>query len=865
MGFFFTETINRQKKAAKKTQLAVDILEQEECKACPLRDAPVRSGDMKPSGSKNPVVYFLGEAPGKEEDFRGKPFVGPAGSILRKEIPTEWEDKVRFNNTVRTRPPNNRTPVWQEIAACRPSVVRDIEETKPKAIFGMGGVPLRWALGRDDIGQMRGRRFPVKIGNHYCWYYPMYHPSFILRKGKTWKFKKHITEVDLDKNSKIWKIHPSKTNEGLVFSLDMAKAFNEVEDLPPAFDIYENPNTYYDGIECFTGQHSDELTKIKAKLKKFKELPLVGVDIETTCLRPYSNGAKLLSVAIGDYDEVISIALEHREAKWSPLELEKLYLCLDDFLVNSKCTKIAHNLAFELEWFSYFINRKILSNQYWADTQVQAYCIDERTRALDLDTLIHQYFGFKLKDLSNVDRKNLSIEKLDKVLLYNGLDSKYTSFLYEEQKYVIIKSKLKKIEKQQLKRIPPIVRTQLKGIAIDQPAVRRCQKKLGTTVEKLEEDMNNLDVVKEFVYREGGLNPNSTHDTTKIFRDYLKCTEGQRGKRYSTDKEVLEQIDHPLAELLAEYRSVTTIKSTFIDKSRGDHPDTYIYPDGLIHTSLNTMFTKTGRLSSDRPNTQNFPKHGGHKWLRQILIPPKDHAIVAFDYAQIEARVIAMFSQDDFLIKALWDRYDIHMEWAEKFAKAYPPLLSDGKTMKDLRQDIKSNFVFASFYGAIAKTTAVRLGVPEIIVTGLLKEFWETFKGAKVWQRQLKRNYRDKGYVECLTGRRRHAPLSINKIINTPVQGTASDIVVDAMTRLSEFSVEQGRPQFQAIMNIHDDLTFYLPLDTLKEDVGLIAKQMVNVPFEWAHIVPIGVEVEKSEEGWDKMEAFCEFESTDYI
>ena len=166
--------------------LPIELLHRSECKACPLNNQyGLAHPHMEPTGSKRPVVYMLGEAPGADEDKSGEQFVGKAGKTLRSRIPEEWEDHLRWNNCVRTRPRSgdaNRPPTPVEIECCRPSVVRDIEASKPRAIFGFGNVPLEWSTGQAGITKWRGRRFPLKVGKHTCWYYPMFHPSYVNRK-----------------------------------------------------------------------------------------------------------------------------------------------------------------------------------------------------------------------------------------------------------------------------------------------------------------------------------------------------------------------------------------------------------------------------------------------------------------------------------------------------------------------------------------------------------------------------------------------------------------------------------------------------------------------------------------------------------
>ncbi len=192
--------------------------------------------------------------------------------------------------------------------------------------------------------------------------------------------------------------------------------------------------------------------------------------------------------------------------------------------------------------------------------------------------------------------------------------------------------------------------------------------------------------------------------------------------------------------------------------------------------------------------------------------------LMEFDHGQLEARVIAMFSQDKVFVKALWERYDVHAEWARRIALAYPSRiggkknLDDKAVMKTFRNDVKNQFVFPLFFGATLGKTAHELSIPVEAIQPLYDEFWRTFSGVKAYQETMEAFYRKHGYVSCLTGRRRHAPLSYNQIINSPIQGTASDLVVDAMDRLSEMDIWE----YQACLNVHDSLMFVIEEDELE-------------------------------------------------
>lgn len=223
MGLLYQKTVIKQAKAkapvlagkpsaAPRARRDAGVYNRLGCQACPLNNAPVQTPKMKPTLAERTIVYFLAEAPGKHEDeVSGSPLTGPSGTLVRSCIPTDFLDLVSFDNTVRDRPPNNRTPTWQEIECCRSYVSASIEKAKPLLIVGLGAVPLSWMLGVADIKTLRGRFFAVRVGTHSCWFLPTYHPSFILRTAYN-------------------KSKPLQSKMGHCFKMDLERAFEAAKD-----------------------------------------------------------------------------------------------------------------------------------------------------------------------------------------------------------------------------------------------------------------------------------------------------------------------------------------------------------------------------------------------------------------------------------------------------------------------------------------------------------------------------------------------------------------------------------------------------------------------------------------------------------
>lgn len=767
-------------------------------------------------------ILFLAEAPGRHEDEQsGRPLTGPSGQLLRSLIPSGEEQFCSFDNTINCRPEGNRTPTWNEIECCHNRRVAVIERAKPKLIVGLGAVPLSWMLNSTDMVGMRGRPFAVKIGKHSCWFLPTYHPSFILRTA-------------------INKKKPIRSKFGHCLKMDIKKAFALLDGLkPPHIDTEAELRA---GIQCFDGNNFDQLMQL---LERVRKAPIKAIDIETKGLRPYASDAAIMSMAFSFVDTHFAFSWEHPKAKWSEQQKLKIGAVLFQLLTDNTI-KVAHNSPFEIEWLIWLFGKDVVNHAAWECTQMQAHFIcerrgkqgkeDDRRRATyqALDFLCRQYFGIGHKSLFKLNKKDMSKSDLAEILIYNAVDTKRTLKLYHVQSKLLKEHGLYDAYLEALPRQPTVALMQALGVSVDQAEVKKNQKLLGKEIAEIGGKIKELRVVKAFVADHGAFNPLSDKDALSIFKDYLKRPEVSEGGRLSVDKNVLSKIGHPLADLIVNLRNRSKLKSTYVDCLELGVGEA-IYPDGKIHCNFNTTFAETGRTSSDEPNIQNFPQRND-AWIRKQIVAPKGHVLVAFDYGQLEGCTAAMCSKDKALVKALWEDYDIHQEWADKAAAKYKPL----KEVKKLRSFIKNKLVFPAIFGAANSSIAGYLNVPEHIIDDLMDEFWATFHGLKLWQDKTMEQYYETGYVEGPTGRRHHYPLTRNQVINHPVQNFACDIVCNSMNRLSIMAAETGKWYLHPILNIHDDLTMCIPdkdeilepaIETIYRTMLTPLYKEVNVPL----------------------------------
>jgi len=466
---------------------------------------------------------------------------------------------------------------------------------------------------------------------------------------------------------------------------------------------------------------------------------------------------------------------------------------------------------------------------------------DDRKRGgkggpLSLGFLTQLCFGINIKKLSILDMKKLDKEDLVEVLRYNAIDGKYHYLVYQEQRYRLNEQGLMQQYKDALKCVPTCALTQVVGVPIDLEESDRLSIQFNKTIKRLDKEIHADPDIKDF----GRFNPASSDDVIAFFRDFMKYKEGllESGK-YSTDKDVLDRIDHPVAQMIVEFRKESKKESTYIYRP-------HVWPDGLLHQILNLLFTVTGRTSSDSPNLQNMPVRDQEaKKIRKQIVAPFGHSLVAVDYGQIEFRVLAMMSKAKTMIKALWEGYDVHGEWAERLVKAYPPLLDRYEMknpMKVVRKDMRTNWTFPICFGSQFESVCEGLKIPEHYLEPEWDEFKIQFPEIFQWHTVLKEFYYKHGYVETMGGRRRRAPMSFNKLINAPVQGTTAELVLHGMNSCSKMAHDKDDWYFQPILNIHDDLTFIWPDSKLDYYLEPTINSMLDLPFDFIS-VPITLEV----------------------
>ena len=362
-----------------------------------------------------------------------------------------------------------------------------------------------------------------------------------------------------------------------------------------------------------------------------------------------------------------------------------------------------------------------------------------------------------------------------------------------------------------------------------------------------------------------------------VLTNYCNLPLPQTGSKkisYTTDEAALTPYldTEPLVRMVLDERDARKTLSTYI-KPILEVPQRYV--DARLHGAYTTMWTHPFRLSSLNPNMQNFPSHKQeHQVIRRQIIAEPGHVLVKFDFGQLQVRIIGMATRDANLCKYLKSSdSDMHQQWLNRILELHPDYMyriaektgetSEAKILKGGRQLIKSDFVFANFFGASLGSVCERTGIPESIMRQIMAEFWQEFPDVRKWINERRAEYREKGIVSSITNHVRRGVLKGNEPINAPIQFGEATIVMDAMNELNAMGRKHKDQYFFPRIQIHDDLTFMLPESKdLPNYIETIQRIMVRKRFRW-QIVPLNVEGSIGP-NWGSFEKFATFEGDYY-
>jgi len=465
------------------------------------------------------------------------------------------------------------------------------------------------------------------------------------------------------------------------------------------------------------------------------------------------------------------------------------------------------------------------------DTMLGAYVLDPGKRVQNLEVLAREHLDVSLvafEDLVGTGKKRRSIASvpLEQVSSYAGDQAVFALQLAD-----ILDEKIKAANQVtlfndiELPLVKVLARMEIKGVKVDVERMDLLAKGFS----------ERLEVSAEKIYHMAGepFNINSPQQLGRIFFDKLGLPMGKKTKTgYSTSMEVLSSLSrhHPLPGEVLNYRSLMKMKNTYVDAlPRMVNPDT-----GRIHTSYNQTATVTGRLSSSEPNLQNIPVRTEEgREIRRAFVADSGNLLISADYSQIELRILAHYSGDEALLEAFSRGEDIHLRTAVEIFGVQPDAVS-----AEMRRQAKT-INFGIIYGMSSFRLAKDLGIPQKTGREIIERYFERYQGVRSYVEEMPQTGRDQGFVATLFNRKRFLPdlnsrnrnirqFAERTAINTPIQGSAADIIKLAMIRI-DAELERRSLPARMIMQVHDELVFEVEVGSAQEVANLVQYEMESV------------------------------------
>lgn len=475
------------------------------------------------------------------------------------------------------------------------------------------------------------------------------------------------------------------------------------------------------------------------------------------------------------------------------------------------------------------------------DTMLEHYCIDAAARH-GMDALAEQYLGYRPIPITALigekergkEQRSMASFKPEEILDYAAEDADVTLRLDD-----VLRSQTPSAIETEEKLVKILIEMEREGIRVDTAALKDYGAQLEREILQLLQDV--------LAYAEPGFNPDSPKQLGELLFGKLGLPGGKKTAKgqWSTDEKTLSKLAdaHPIIGKILEYRACTKLKSTYVDKL-----PTLIDSESRVHTTFRQHATETGRLSSEDPNLQNIPVRTERgKMIRKAFVARDDrHVLISADYSQIELRLMAAFSQDPAMIAAFRNGEDIHRDTASRVYDVMPAFVTP-------EQRSKCKMVnFGIIYGISAFGLSQRLNCPRKEAADLIETYFRLYPKVKDFMESAITKAREKGYAETILGRRRTLR-DINSrnatvrqaaerdAINTPIQGSAADLIKVAMVKV-DAALKASGLRTKMVLQIHDELIFDTPLDEV-EQVKEIVRREMSTALDFGVPLDVGIGV----------------------
>jgi DNA polymerase-1 len=576
-------------------------------------------------------------------------------------------------------------------------------------------------------------------------------------------------------------------------------------------------------------------------LNKIGEADLVSLDTETTSLDQLSAELVGLSFAV-EAGAAAYVPVAHRYAG-APRQLERTAVLarLKSWLEDGRRAKLGQNAKYDMHVFA---NHGIRLAGVAHDTLLQSYVLESH-QSHDMDSLAERHLGVKTITYDEVTGKGagrIGFEQVpvERAAEYAAEDADVTLQLHQALfPRVQSDEKLAGIYRDvEMPLLTVLFGMERNGVLLDTALLKELSREFGEKIKDIEAraheqagqpfNLNSPKQIQEILFEKQGLKP-------------VRKTPGGAP---STDEDALQELalDHPLPQLILDYRALAKLKSTYTDKL----PQSINPRTGRVHTNYGQAVAVTGRLASNDPNLQNIPiRTAEGRRIREAFIAPPRSQIVSADYSQIELRIMAHISRDENLLRAFAAEEDVHRATAAEIFGMAP------KEVSAEQRRYAKVINFGLIYGMSAFGLARQLGIERSAAQQYMDRYFTRYPGVADYMKRTRETARASGYVETVFGRKLWLPEIASgsparrqgaerAAINAPMQGTAADLIKMAMIAADRWLADE-RLKSRLIMQVHDELVLEVPereMDAVKRDLPRLMSSVakLSVPL----VVDIG-------------------------
>jgi DNA polymerase-1 len=790
---------------------------------------------------------IVGEAPGKQEDLTGEPFVGKAGELLDDMLINAGldPDDIFITNAVSCRPPDNKTPTKGQIKACKKWLDYQIAMVSPRYVMLLGNTPLQSITGKAGIKAARGRPFK-KDGIIFL---PTFHPAFALRDPD----QRILIENDIQ----------------------LFKDIIEVGDIP----------------------RENELNHTIIKSRRQFDLLLdsltgtVSFDIETSCLYPWQRfddkgrpaPAKIMSIGFGTKAGEFILPVHHPESPWLLEAIDDMINEIDAII--DRCILVAHAGKFDFLWMlvHYGVD---WYHHFNFDTMLAHYLLDENSNH-GLKELAQKFMGAPNWDVDK-DLKQ-GVGPLNEHGLYLAHDLYYTRQLRWKFGKMLNKDPgVKQVFKHIMMPCARLfVEVEYDGLVVDETKFDQAETFLRGELAKAEQKLKPWQPSDDF-------NWGSSQQLAKLLFEDMKIpvVETTKTGRASCSESVLTRIDHQLVGDLLAYRAAKQQLSFFIEGWKPYLHRKYVRGRWVsyLHPSFKLHGTVTGRLSSEHPNAQQIPRD---KRIRSLIVAEDGWTLIECDLSQIELRIAAELANERNMFHAFINGIDIHWLTAIKeiergaglkelvldtartarqdksltYSQAIEVLLQMGpdaaieinEEWKEYRKKAKAinfGYLFGMWWKKFKLYARDNYGitVSDSQAQGSRKFFFAQYPDLPQWHNRQRQFARRNGYVRSLSGRKRRLPKALlfqdtperreaeRQAINSPVQSFANELNLMIAIQLRQ---EFGRDKVRICGTVHDAILMRVK----NEWVTIVAERLLEIMSHPALLDILGIDIRVPLEG----------------